>query len=640
MKPIKILDRHIFNRIAAGEVVESPHSVVKELVENSIDAGSTQISIAIEAGGIEYIGVFDNGKGIEANQVETAFLPHATSKIQSLDDLNAIATLGFRGEALPSIASVAEVTMVSKPHDALMGYQVQYINGNLTQKGEIGAASGTSVTVKHLFENIPARKKFLKKASTEAMRITELVKGLMLANPNLAFTYTLDDKLIYQTDGQGIDSAVYAVYGEMIEQMVSINHSMCGVTLKGYASKAELTKHNRLHQTLIVNNRVVENEEIAYSVFLAYKDFLMTRRFPVWVLYIDIPFDLVDVNVHPNKMQIKFVDLAMVKKMVYKAVRGIAATSTILEDLFASSPMQKIEEIKEPKAIEKAEELENSQAIQKTEESEEVEKPEEIEVVVEIANQPIYQATQPKPVNQTYNTVIPPSFINNDSAYYVKESAPVAAATRQSIIKDFMASQEAPFKAVEHLSTYHIVGKVFNTYIMVETGDNLFLIDQHAAHERLVYDRMVQAMDSKHTQVQQLLCPFDFTLSAQEAEYLTTLLPALQTMGFSIQCSTTETFSLHAVPLELAQLDLSTFIGYLLENQHHNAVKKSDFLKERIAQSACKASVKAHDNLSALEIESLLAQMQTDKHIPLCPHGRPTIIKIPKSKLESWFKRM
>ena len=364
MPTINILDPAIFNRIAAGEVVESPRSVVKELVENSIDAGANAITIEITGGGIESISVTDNGRGLAAEDMPRAFLPHATSKIRTLDDLNAIGTLGFRGEALPSIASVAEVVMVSrmgngewgmgngeagklksayesrtpnpeprKPNSSIfpspnphppsptLGYSVTYQNGILTAQGEAGAPAGTSVTVKNLFANIPARLKFLKKPAQEKAKITELVEKLILANPNIAFGYVADGQTVYRTDGFGKESAVYAIYGEMTDSLIPILSNAPGLKISGYVSEPAFSKHNRAYQHLVVNGRVVENEDVAYSVFLAYKDFLMTRRFPAYVIYIDIPHDLIDVNVHPNKLSVKFVDPTSIKKAVYHAVR-------------------------------------------------------------------------------------------------------------------------------------------------------------------------------------------------------------------------------------------------------------------------------------------------------------------------------
>ena len=322
MSKIKLLDKSVYNRIAAGEVVERPLSIVKELVENSIDAGATAISVAIEDGGMKKISVSDNGSGILPEDVPTAFMAHATSKIATAADLDGIATLGFRGEALPSIAAVSCVKMNTRVPGSETGFTYCVDNGEVTDAGACGCPFGTSVTVTHLFDKIPARKKFLDKQSKEESAITGTMEKLILANANVSFKYTVNGKVVYSSAGQGVENAIYAVYGkEFFDGLIKTENSEFGITLHGYVCKPSASKHTKGYQTLIVNGRYVISDEVSYWIYGCYMNYLMKRQYPAYVLYLDMPFDLVDVNVHPNKLEIKFADDGIVKKVIVDAVK-------------------------------------------------------------------------------------------------------------------------------------------------------------------------------------------------------------------------------------------------------------------------------------------------------------------------------
>jgi len=618
---INLLDASVFNRIAAGEVVESPYSVVKELVENSIDAGATEITIKIKGGGIDLVAVEDNGFGISKEDLPKAFLPHATSKIKSLDDLNAIGSLGFRGEALPSIASVAEVTMVSRQKNDKLGHCVVYKNGKLTAQNEIGANVGTSVSVKNLFENIPARKKFLKKPSSETSRITDLVKKLIKANPTIAFNYIVDEAVIYRTDGKGADSAIYAIYGEKSEEFVAISSVTPVITLKGYISLPSFSKHNRKEQTLIINNRVVENEELSYSVFLAYKDFLLPRKFPAYILYLNIPYDLIDVNVHPNKMLVKFVDSKPVKKMIYNTIHSALAAAS--RNIFMINDNESIFE---------------SNLFEQTEKF--------VPVQTEL------QKAKP------YNDLGYSANIIDSDVEFLREENISQAISRQEVMDSFSAdihnlhmdegrSMPAPTDK-EHSQIYRIdtspppatiIGKLFNTYLIIQHNDEVLFIDQHAAHERILYDKYIAAIDNKTVAIQDLLIPHIFSVHHDESEYLNQNIDTIKPLGFHIESFGKNTFRLSAVPSVCERIKLEEFITELLSDTQRK-IKKSDFLKEKIAQLACKAAIKGGDDLSNSDIESLLSQMQAHQGVFLCPHGRPIIVKFSKTQIEKWFKRI
>ncbi|MCL2848228.1 MAG: DNA mismatch repair endonuclease MutL [Firmicutes bacterium] len=606
MNKIHILDSSIFNRIAAGEVVESPSSVVKELVENAIDAGSTSILISIENGGVDKICVTDNGFGLSKEDLALAFLPHATSKIQSLDDLNAIMSLGFRGEALASIASVASVTMTSKQSNNEIGHFITYDNGELVASNETQSENGTTVIVKNLFEKIPARKKFLKKTSIETANITALVKNLILANPSIAFTYIADGKHIYMSDGTSLESAIYAVYGNLIESLVPLEASERGITLMGYTSLAENSKHNRTYQTLVVNNRVVENADIARSVYLAYKDYLFSRRYPAYILHIQIPYDLVDVNVHPNKMLVKFVDSVGVSKMVYHALKKVAdmPTMPIFSDVNLDfSPLVEAE------------------SVATLVEAESVATKENIE----------YSA--PKNSASNYGT----------TPFFAEPQAEHCRPTRKSVMNSFFELDDREdFIEIEiqnnHPNDFTIVGTFFNTYIAIQKGDDVFFIDQHASHERILFDKFIKAVKEKAVEIQSLLVPYEFLLEDIEAENLISRFNDLRELGFEINAKNNR-FSLFSVPSILTNIKLNDFIELIINDDGIAKIDNSTFMLEKIAQKACKLAVKAGDSLSENEIQNLLHQMQNQSTPPLCPHGRPTIIKLTKTEIEKWFLR-
>ena len=319
---INILDSTIYNRIAAGEVIEKPRSVVKELIENSIDAGASTITLEIKDGGITLIKVTDDGCGLDEEDLQKAFLPHATSKIQSLKDLDSIITLGFRGEALASIASVAKAEMISRRKDSLMGAVITYDNGEVKDFGECGCPEGTTVKVENLFDNIPARKKFLDKPATEEREITNLMAKLILANPDISFRYISDGEIIFLSNGKGMKEAVFAVYGnEFYSGLINVENVLPEISLKGFIGRPGFSKHNRSYQSLFVNGRYVINSEISYIIQNYYSEYLMSRQFPVYILYLNLPPDMLDVNIHPNKMEVKFADFGKVKQIISQTVK-------------------------------------------------------------------------------------------------------------------------------------------------------------------------------------------------------------------------------------------------------------------------------------------------------------------------------
>lgn len=641
MTEIKILDKTIFNRIAAGEVVERPASIVKELVENAIDAGATTISIAVKGGGVDFIRVADNGKGIDSNDIKTAFLPHATSKIHSIDDLDGIATLGFRGEALPSIAAVARVTMISRQENDALGCRYCIDNGTEIDFGEMGAPTGTSVTVENLFERIPARKKFLSKNSIEENVITNLVERFILSHSDIAFTYTLNDKNIYLSNGNGVENAIKTIYGnEYFANMLKIDSNMSGIRLSGYINKPSFTKHSKAFQTLIINGRYVVNEEISYTIYGCYQKYLMKRQYPTYVLYLDVPYDLVDVNVHPSKMQVRFAIPGMIKKLVSDTIKEQALPSASIpkdiyyDDIFTASE-HKDNRTPAPhlKTIE-----ENGFTVYTP--------------ITEESLTPLKQNDIENTSSDVDTLDIMPLFetAHVDSSVLGETRKPDAIQdTLDNRVERFRESTQAENastlssqKRFNIEPTTKIIGKLFNTYIIIEAENDIYLIDQHAAHERILYDRYLAEYKNGGVAVQNMLIPYEFTVSAAEAELISDRLSALASVGFNIyKHKKPNTFLLKTVPLCCVGLNARSFINDFLSDDFTGTKRLlPESFTEKLMQHACKSAIKGKDDLSEIEIKSLLHQIRTEVNELFCPHGRPIAIKISRSEIEKWFKRL
>lgn len=612
MGKINVLDSTVFNRIAAGEVVENPRSIVKELVENSIDSGADNITVDIRNGGISYISVSDNGKGIDKDDMPVAFMPHATSKIKDLKDLETISTLGFRGEALPSIASVAEVQMSSRSLGHDLGYKLSLKDGKIVEEGECGIPYGTKVTVKNLFAHIPARAKFLRKPQAEESSVTEFIAKIILANPYLKIKYTADDETIYQSDGNGVESAIYNVYGaEFLSNMTEILHVMPDIKISGYVCRPDYTKHNRNYQTLIVNGRYIVNTEMSYCIQQCYQNYLMKRQFPAYVLYIDIPSDMVDVNVHPNKLDVRFSCEKRLKGIVYNAVKN-KIDDLATEPIIFAQPLPQIT----------------------TKDSEQIDAN-----VNRLDDLSVARSFTPITPSLSETTIIKTKFDNFvQNAFYATDTDTRINNNndRHDENKRFDISQ--PLKLFEDENEIRPTGKLFNTYILAESGNNFYLIDQHAAHEKILYDKLVKQMDNGETFLQDLLVPYIFDVSPSEKTLMDENLPRINSCGFKIDALSGNSYSLYALPVCCSKMDLKNFISILLQNIEE-IKNNSDFLKENIMQAACKSAVKGEDDLAPGEICDLIKQMNQSESAKFCPHGRPTVIKFSKYDLEKLFKR-
>ena len=617
MSKINILDKFVSNRISAGEVVDKPSSVVKELVENSIDAGSTKIIIEIESGGTKKIEITDNGSGIEREDLKLAFLPHATSKIKNVDDLDKIGTLGFRGEALASISAVSQVVLKTKTANESVGSALKVDGGEFGEISEIAMNQGTKISVNNIFYNTPARRKFLRKNKTEESEITDLVEKLILSNPTLSIKYIIDGKIKYDITGGGLYTNIYTIYGkEIINNLLEVNFEREGYRLYGYIGKPEISKPNRTYQTLIVNGRIVRNGFVSNVIQEVYQDFLMKNKFPFFVLCLTLPVDSVDVNVHPSKTEIKFENLGFIRNLFSNAVYMALANANYTRNIgFENQPeSQKIQPIFNADTLLQLNKNEGVSFSSQTEFESSKDMKEIILTMPETdaSSEPKFEA------NSEESRL-------TDFVLSTKKKAPF----------DFTAVQES---IEEQIPKAKLLGVCFKTYIIVEEENSLYLIDQHAAHERQLYDKFVESVEQNDVLKQGLLSPYIFKLNSVEADFISRNLYCLKEVGFDIEENDNNSFKITSIPYILTIADLEDYINHFITTLQDYTTKGEDYFKSALMQHACKMAVKSGQVLSLNEIEILIKKMK--EGVLLCPHGRPIVIEVTKAQIEKWFKRV
>lgn len=615
MSKINVLDSSVYNLISAGEVVENPASIVKELVENCIDAAAQNITVSIEKGGIKSIIIIDDGMGIPADELEKTVLAHATSKIKDANDLNTISTLGFRGEALASIAAVSEVEIKSKYIDSDIAKMIIVKGSQIIASRTTSINKGTSVNVRNLFYNTPARFKFLKTEKSEEKKVTAIVKNLALANPLIAFKYIVDGKIEFISLGQGLEQCAQAVFDKNVfNSFIGISYKKHNITINGYISNPTVTKNNRNEQTLIINGRVLSNKEIEASIHNAYAHRLMKRCFPVYVIDIIMPFDNIDVNVHPQKAEVRFSDARAVCGTCYNGVKE--ALENYEADSFNSfifnqetqteNKLLVNEQIKEEKDVEhepliKVSKFKNDNVY--------IDDCEQIKVSHSLHSSRIIERLE---------TEIK---IKND-INILEEAKQVQ--TQDDFVKDI---------------SYKVIGQLFSLFLVIEKDDCLYLIDQHAAHERILYDKMIDAINSDTSASQNLLIPYIYECSYDDFLYLENIAEILTKIGFDILEFGDNSFKISAVPLSLLNIDVKLFLDDLLANKNAKP-KQSEALLEDIAKKSCKAAIKSGESLNEKQIEYVM-QYFTQNSLPLqCPHGRPTLVKITRKEIEKMFRRI
>lgn len=680
MSKINILSAQVYNRIAAGEVVDRPYSVVKELVENAIDAGATEIEIYVEGGGKQLIRVVDNGGGISRDDLHAAFLPHATSKIAKADDLERIMTLGFRGEAVASIAAVSKLTITSKVSGENC-YRLTSDGGKLGEIVEAAGGDGTDVSVEMLFFNTPVRLGFLKSDKSEETDITNFVSRFILNRPDISFRYYVGGKRILQSFGGGEEEAVVGVYGaSILKDCYKIDASKHGIRLRGYIGNQNFSKPNKTYQSVFLNGRYIINSTISAAVSNAYASYLMKRQYPFYVLYIDMPTEIVDVNVHPNKADVRFADNQTVYGCIYSVISAVLdgqpkALEYLVSDktAVASEIEAEAKKVMSPKAAPasavpfsapKKEKPRNAplnnsakgvvsfsyedarRELEKVRPSKttSMELPFELEPKAEENAVPVQSVpAEKKSLRETYADLqVEKNILEVNSP----EAAP--AVKNEGNSEDFFAEnkrflEELETKAKQNkidVSSCAYAGKLFNTYLLYERGDEVYIIDQHAAHERLIFDRLKEQMRTRKVLQQPMLLPYVLNLNAFESAFIREKMENIREMGFDIDEFGNNAFKVSAVPLDLQSIDLALFFNEILGDiSGYRSIKLEDLLKDKLATAACKAAVKGGMDLTREETDRLFRLMDGNMGLK-CPHGRPVVVKMTKTELEKMFKRI
>lgn len=636
MAEINLLDSSTIDKIAAGEVVERPASVVKELVENAIDAGADSITVEIKEGGISFIRVTDNGSGIEKEQVKKAFLRHATSKIKTVEDLLGVSSLGFRGEALSSIAAVAQVELITKTADALTGIRCCVDGGVEKEFEEIGAPNGTTFLIRNLFFNTPPRRKFLKTAATEGGYICDLMEHMAMSKPHVAFQYIQNGQTRFHTSGNGdLKEIIYRIYGRATAaELIWIESSCEGVKLSGYLGRPVLNRANRNFENYFVNHRYIKSEVISKAIEEGYRNYLMQHKYPFTVLHFTIDPDLLDVNVHPAKMEVRFLNQMHFYEFVVRSVeQGMQEKELIPEiTLTPPEPAQDIVMTKQ-KAPEPFE----------TQRSELYKVAEESQYHVEITeNSDITAKMQDNLQNTALGRVIGSlgsrETSQNDkvhaSVIKQKDHIFVEKPEQMNFFSDKILSREASV-------SYHILGQLFDTYWLIAYEDKLLMIDQHAAHEKVKYERLVKQLREKEILSQNLNPPVIVTLSGAEESVLKEYQEQFQALGFEIESFGGNEYAIRSVPVDLYGCKEEEMLLAVLEDLSGHSVKGApEIVYEKLASMACKAAVKGNSSMSRPEIEALIQELLELENPYHCPHGRPTMISMSQHEIERKFKRI
>lgn len=621
MPEIKVLPKEISELIAAGEVVERPASVIKELVENSIDAGADNITVEIQHGGITYMRITDNGCGIEKNDVPTAFLRHATSKIKNSGDLNAIGTLGFRGEALAAVSSVARVEMFTKPRDAAFGTHYEIEGGVEKLCEEAGCPDGTTIVIRDIFFNTPARMKFLKKDVSEANAAAAVVERIALSRPEIAFKLIRDGKQALMTPGDSkINTAVYSVLGrEFAGTLMEVDGGLDGIGVKGLTCKPVSCRPTRNYQFVFLNGRLVRSGTVTAAVEQAYKNSAMVGKFPGFVLYLTVPLNTVDVNVHPAKTEVRFSDERRIFDAVYSSVKNALARGDTRPEVKLHEPVFN--------PFERMTTAEyKQQPIMKPTVAEEIYK-----------NRPsLHNAYKPQEktvlrdanynVSKTNNTVyIPEKIINPPS---MAEEAPQPQRTVSVDIMRDVEDERPPIT---------LIGEAFLTYIIVQMGESVFMIDKHAAHERILFNRLKK---EQKTETQTLLTAVIVALTGDEYNAAISNTEALEKAGFEVEDFGNSSVRVSAVPASLTREDIPSVISELAGKLSKGKAPDSERLDDMYHTVACKAAIKAGSRTSPLEMQKLAERVLYSDDVMYCPHGRPVAFEIKRRELEKQFGRI
>ena len=617
MPNIAILNQETIDKIAAGEVVERPCSVVKELVENAIDAGSTAITVEIKEGGISFIRITDNGCGIEREQVAVAFYRHSTSKIRSAEDLLTVKSLGFRGEALSSISAVARVELITKTYDELTGTRYVIEGSKELSNEEIGAPDGTTFIVKDLFYNVPARRKFLKTAQTEGSYISDMVEKLALSHPDISFKFINNNQTKLHTSGNGNrKDIIYHIFGrEISSSLLEVKHECEYFKVEGFIGKPVITRGNRNYENYFINGRYVKSNILSRAIEEAYKSFLMQHQYPFTVLYFTF-FSELDVNVHPTKMELRFDNNNEIYVELCDTIYAILSHKEMIPEVPEDStpaPNKIVHEYKEPipEPFEKR----------------------RINEVRAAESRSVYGQSVTSTV-KNYSATEPAAKAPETSTAY--EPAQVVTGTQQTL-----GDYDKVFLTESSKKQFSIIGQLFKTYWLIEFEDKLYIIDQHAAHEKVLYEKTMARLANKDFTSQRISPPIVMTLDARECEMLEKYRPQIEQFGYEVEHFGGKEYMISAIPDNLFNIDMKDlFIEMLDDFSNATGRQTPDIITEKVASMSCKAAVKGNDKLTLPEINKLIDELLSLDNPYNCPHGRPTIISMSKYEIEKKFKRI
>lgn len=658
MGVIRVLDPDTINRIAAGEVIERPASIVKELIENSLDSGATSITVDIQNGGISFIRVTDNGSGFLKDDIQTAFLRHATSKIREEADLRRIRSLGFRGEALSSIASVAKVELLTKREEDFLGSRYVINGGAEISFEDIGCPNGTTFMIRDLFYNVPARRKFLKSAVTESGYINELVNRFAVSSCDVSFSFMSQGRTILHTSGNGNrKDAVYSVYGrEIAEHLIPIDYHGDLVSVSGFIGQSMISRGNRNLEMFFVNGRSVRSNVLYKAIEDAYSTYLMQHKYPFTLLLIDVDPDIIDVNIHPTKQDIRFSSQEDICSELTLAVRETLRKSVLI-------PAMEAEEEKRPKYVDRVPESFETNRLQSLMESAPAYKPvspaaahfpkeapaEQLSFIEEreIPKDPAENQKKIEKSDADFQKAADRTSETNYTSEYepatpkAAENVADGSGTVPSSVSSDPVSVSQDFNKLRSDIHFRIVGQVFKTYWIIETGDRMYLIDQHAAHEKINYERFVAAMNSGEVFSQNLLPPILVSLTIREEETLAKYRQDFLNIGFVIEHFGGRDYQISAVPTTLYRMDAREYFTAVLDELSEGSGSiRPERVYETLASMSCKAAIKGNQWISEAEAEHLFAELLPLENPFHCPHGRPTIITMTKQEMEKKFKRI
>lgn len=641
---INELDKNTIDQIAAGEVVERPASVVKELVENAIDSGATAVTVEIRGGGIDMIRVTDNGSGIEKSEIRKAFKRHATSKLKTIDDLSSIHSLGFRGEALSSISAVAQVDMITKTKDELVGSRYCINGGEETAFEEIGAPEGTTLIIRNLFYNTPARKKFLKTPQTEGSYVGDVMEHMALDNPTVSFHYinNRDDK--FSTSGNGdLKEIIYRIYGrDVAVSLISLNVSEDGYTLEGYLGEPTLNRSNRNFEVFFVNGRYIKDKVISKALEEGYRQYLMQHKFPFAVLHLRLDPSDVDVNVHPAKMEVRFNNQNQLYDFISRNVENTLRSHEMIPDALLGDDRKEAGNSETEKEAQKPAKEMAPQPFEKL-------RFEEHRISTDT---PVYaRGVKAEPIkieDSNKSAVWTRIFGDFDGSIAEKKEHPSPIIkSEEAIVVEKKPVQLNLFDekvlSRENVKEYEILGQIFGTYWIIAYKDKILLVDQHAAHEKVNYERMMKRYRSGEMLSQMVNPPVIVALSSAEEELFLHYRQYFEKLGFNIENFGGREYAMRAIPIDLFGCDSEKemFLQILDEMSHETSLDRTpDVINMKIASMACKASVKGNTKMSVIEMEALLDELLTLENPYNCPHGRPTIISMSKYEIDKKFKRV